>query len=100
MALLRVSARTHPIKAAKAIVGMIHTHQRAEIQALGPSALQQVEKAILRATAHLEDEGIDIIISKARFIEPGVERNNRYGFRFIIEQGGKPNSFSAQCRDK
>ena len=84
MALLRISAQTHPIRAAKAIVGMIHKHQHAEIQALGRSAVQQVEQAILRATAHLEDEGIDIVVTKAKYIEPGAERNNKSGFKFII----------------
>ena len=92
MPLLRVSARIHPIRAAKAIVGLIHTHQHAEIQALGPSAVQQVAKAILRATAHLEDEGIDIIVSKVRFIKAGADHNEKEGYRFIIEQCRRPGS--------
>lgn len=99
MALLRISAQTHPIRAAKAIVGMIHTHQRAEIQALGRSAVQQVEKAIAKATAHLEDEGIDIIISKAKLIKPGVDGNEKYGFRFMVEQCKKPRSFSSKYQE-
>jgi stage V sporulation protein SpoVS len=76
----------HPITAAKAIVGMIHKHQQAEVQALGHSAVQQVEQAILRATAHLEGEGIDIIVTKTRYIKPGADGNNRYGFRFLIRE--------------
>ena len=76
--------------AAKAIVGMIHKHRHAEIQALGRSAISQAENAILRATAHLEHEGIDIIVSRARYISAGADCNNRYGFRFIVEQCRKP----------
>ena len=89
MAVLRASAQMHPIMTAKIIVGMIHKHQQAEVQALGRSAVQRVEQAILRATAHLEQEGIDIIVTRAEPIKPGEDGNNKYGFRFLIKACGK-----------
>ena len=62
---------------------MIHRHKHAEIQAIGRSAVQQAEKAIVRATAFLEEEDITIV-SKTWNIKSGVDGNEKEGIRFIL----------------
>jgi stage V sporulation protein SpoVS len=83
MAVLRISGKTNLFNTTRAIVGMIHRHKRAEIQAIGRSAAQCAEKAIGRATAFLEDEDITIV-SKTWNIMSGTDDNEKEGIRFIL----------------
>ena len=96
MPILRMSAKTNLISATKAIVGMIHKHQHAEVQALGCLGVQHAERAIGRATILLAGEGIGIV-SQATIVEPDVDGNEKPGMRFIIEPCGKPSSVSISC---
>ncbi len=87
MTLLRASAHTHPMMIAKAIAGMIHDHNHAEVQAIGIPAVHQTINAIALATAHLKEEHVYIAFT-AMLIEVGVEDNMKEGFRFIIDRRG------------
>ena len=84
MGLLRISAHTHPMQTAKAIAGMIHKHNHAEIQAIGRPAVHQAMKAIAQAVAYFKEQGIQLGFT-ATLIEAGAENNELEGFRFIIE---------------
>jgi len=84
MALLRVSTRTHPMQTAKAIAGMIHRHNHAEIQAVGRPAVHQAMKGIAQAAAYFKEKGIQLGFT-AILIEAGAEDNELEGFRFIVD---------------
>ena len=84
MGVLRVSARTHPMQMAKAVAGMIHKYNHAEIQAIGRPAVHQAMKAIAQAVAHFKEKGIQLGFT-ATLIEAGAEDNEKEGFRFIVE---------------
>jgi len=84
MGLLRISAQTHPMQTAKAIAGMIHNHNHAEIQAIGRPAVHQAIKAIAQATAHLKEQGIYVGFS-AKYIAMDTDGNAKEGFRFFID---------------
>jgi stage V sporulation protein SpoVS len=83
MPLLRISTRTNLYITTRAIVGMIHRHKHAEVQAIGRAAVKQAEYTIARATAFLEEEGIDIV-TKTWNIVSGQDGNEKEGVRFII----------------
>ena len=85
MGLLRVSYRDHPMQVAKAISGMIHRHNHAEVQAIGRPAVHQALKGIAQAVAHFKEKGIQLGFT-AILIEPGADEDNeKEGFRFIVE---------------
>jgi stage V sporulation protein SpoVS len=87
VALLRISAKTNLFNTTRAIVGMIHAHKHAEIQAIGRSAVRHAEQAIARATAYLEEENITIV-SKTWNIMPGKDGNEKEGIRFNLRVVG------------
>ena len=89
MALIRISAKTNLHNTTRAIVGLIHRHKYAEIQAIGRPAVRQADESIARAPAFLEGEDITIV-SKSRNILPGVDGNEKEGVRFILNVVGEP----------
>ena len=84
MGLLRISSHTHPMQTAKAISGMIHKHNHAEIQAIGRPAVHQAMKAIAQATAYLKEHGIYVGLT-AKYIALDTDGNEKEGFRFFID---------------
>jgi stage V sporulation protein SpoVS len=72
------------MQTAKAISGMIHKHNHAEIQAIGRPAVHQAMKAIAQATAHLKEHGIYVGFT-AKYIAEDTDGNEKEGFRFFID---------------
>ncbi len=61
MALIKVSAQSRSAAVAGAIAGVIRENGRAEIQAIGPQAVNQAAKAIAIARGFLALENLDVI---------------------------------------
>ncbi len=61
MTLIRVSAQSRSSAVAGAIAGVVREDGRAQIQAIGPQAVNQAAKAIAIARSFLAMENMDII---------------------------------------
>ncbi|MGE5375938.1 MAG: stage V sporulation protein S [Bacteroidota bacterium] len=83
MAVIRISGRTNLFLTTRAIVAKIHRHRHVEIEAMDDPAARDADKAIARATAFLEEEGITIVSEKLKRM-PGLDGMERKGIRFII----------------
>lgn len=62
MTVLKVSAKSRPIATAGALANTIREEGRAEIQVIGPKAVNQAIKAIAIARGYLASSGIDLIL--------------------------------------
>ena len=91
MAVLRISAQTHPMQNAKAIAGLIHKHRHAEVQAIGRPAVHQAMKAMAQAIGHLKEEGIYVGFT-VKYIAEDTDGNEKEGFRFFIDPIRSPMS--------
>ncbi len=61
MTLIKVSARSPAAAVAGAIAGVIRENGRAEVQVIGPLAVNQATKAVAIARGYLALENLDII---------------------------------------
>ncbi len=61
MALIRVSAQSRSSAVAGAIASVIRENGRAQVQAIGPQAVNQAAKAIAIARGYLALENMDVI---------------------------------------
>ena len=84
MPVLRISAKTPPMQNAKAIAGLIHKHNHAEVQAIGRPAVHQAMKAIAQATGHLKEQGIYVGFT-VKYVAMDTDGNEKEGFRFFID---------------
>lgn len=62
MTVLKVSAKSRPIATAGALANTIREEGQAEIQVIGPKAVNQAIKAIAIARGYLASSGIDLIL--------------------------------------
>ncbi len=62
MTVLKVSAKSRPIATAGALANTIREEGKAEIQVIGPKAVNQAIKAIAIARGYLASSGIDLIL--------------------------------------
>ncbi len=84
MELIKVAATSRPTLVAGAIAGMIREHRRAEVQAIGASAVNQAIKAAAIARGYLLPEGIDIVVVPL-FSDIKIENVERTAIRLVIE---------------
>jgi stage V sporulation protein S len=82
---LRVSTQSRPAAVAGAIAGVIREHGQAELQAIGPGAINQVVKAIALARTYMQTEGIDLRCAPA-FIDLVLDGEDRIGIHFLVEK--------------
>jgi stage V sporulation protein S len=81
---LKVSASSKPTLVAGAIAGMLRERGRAEIQAIGAGAINQVVKAVAIARGYLAPEGVDAVCIPS-FVDVTVEAGEKTAMRFIVE---------------
>lgn len=81
---LRVSASSRPGAVAGAIAGVVRTHRRAEVQAIGAGAVNQAIKAIAIARGYLTPVGIDLICWPS-FTDVPTEGGERTAIRLVVE---------------
>ncbi len=85
MAILKVSARSKPTAVAGAIAGTIRQEGRAEVQAIGPEAVNQAVKAVAVARTYLAPESIDIVCIPI-FVDVIIEQEERTAIKFLVEK--------------
>ncbi|MGD8405906.1 MAG: stage V sporulation protein S [Anaerolineales bacterium] len=84
MDLIRVAATSRTSAVAGAIAGIVREHHRAEVQAIGASAVNQAVKAMVLATGYLENDGIYVAFVP-EFVEVTIEGNIRTAVKFMVE---------------
>lgn len=80
---IRVSATSRSTAVAGAIAGVIREDRHAEVQAIGPLAVNQAVKAIAIARSYLEGDGLDIACVPL-FVEAEVEGEGRTAIKFTV----------------
>ena len=84
MDIIRVSASSRTTAVAGAIAGVVREHQRAEVQAIGASAVNQAAKAIIYATKFLAEDGIEVVFVP-KFVDVEIEDKIRTAMKFVVE---------------
>jgi stage V sporulation protein S len=84
MDVIKVSAHSRSTSVAGAIAGVMRDYHRAEVQAIGASAVNQAVKAIAIARNYLVTDGIDIVCVP-EFVEIDIEGQERTAIKLIVE---------------
>ena len=84
MEIIKVSAQSRSPAVAGAIAGVVRDASRAEVQAVGASAVNQAIKAIAIAKGYLAQDGIDIICIPS-FAEIEIQGQERTAVRLTVE---------------
>ena len=85
MDMIKVSANSRSTAVAGAIAGIIRDNGRAEMQAIGASAVNQAIKAIAIAHGYLQLDNIDIVCVPS-FTEVDIDGQERTAVRIAIEK--------------
>jgi stage V sporulation protein S len=83
MDMIKVSGTSRTSAVAGAIAGIIREHHRADVQAIGASAVNQAVKALTVAKAYLSRDGIDIIFT-TEFVDVDIEDKVRTAIKFTV----------------
>jgi len=84
MEIIKVSASSRSTAVAGAIAGVIRDNHRAEIQAIGASAVNQAIKAVAIANGYLKLDGIEIVCVPS-FTEVDIDGSERTAVRLSVE---------------
>ncbi|MFN8509640.1 MAG: stage V sporulation protein S [Deinococcaceae bacterium] len=91
METLRVSGKSRPNSVAGAIAAVVRAKGRLEIQAMGPTAINQTVKALAIARDYLESDHIDLVMQPSFFkIDPTNLAEERTAMRFAVSGYRKP----------
>jgi stage V sporulation protein S len=82
--IIKVSATSRTSAVAGAIAGVMREHQRAEVQAIGASAVNQAVKALALAKGYLAEDGYDIICMP-QFVDVDIDGKLRTAIKFVVE---------------
>jgi stage V sporulation protein S len=85
MDMIKVSASSRSTAVAGAVAGIVRDTGRAEVQAIGASAVNQAIKAIAIAHGYLQLDNIDIVCVPS-FTEVDIDGHERTAVRISIEQ--------------
>jgi stage V sporulation protein S len=84
MDIIKVSGTSRTSAVAGAIAGVVRENKRAEVQAIGASAINQAVKAMALARSYLSNDGFDIIIIP-EFVDVQIEDKIRTAIKFSVE---------------
>jgi stage V sporulation protein S len=84
MDIIKVSGTSRTSAVAGAIAGVVRENKRAEVQAIGASAINQAVKAMALARGYLTNDGYDIIVIP-EFVDVQIEEKVRTAIKFIVE---------------
>src|SRR4026207_2520628 len=84
MDLIKVSAPSRPSAVAGAIAGIVREHHRAEVQAIGAGAVNQAVKALVLATAYLQNDGT-FVSCVPEFADVTVDDKVRTAIKLVVE---------------
>ena len=82
--IIKVAASSRTSAVAGAIAGVVREHQRADVQAIGASAVNQSVKAIALAKGYLAEDGYDIVCIP-HFVDVDIEGKLRTAIKFSVE---------------
>lgn len=80
---IKVAARSRTTAVAGAIAGIIRQERRAEVQAIGASAVNQAVKAVAIARQYLVDDQIDIVCIP-EFVEVQIKGEQRTALKLVV----------------
>ncbi len=84
MDIIKVSGTSRTSAVAGAIAGVVRENKRAEVQAIGASAINQAVKAMALARGYLTNDGYDIIVIP-EFVDVQIEDKVRTAIKFTVE---------------
>ena len=84
MNVIKVSAKSRSTAVAGAVAGVVREQGRAEVQAIGASAVNQAIKAVAIARSYLELDGMNIICVPC-FTEVDISGQERTALKFLVE---------------
>jgi stage V sporulation protein S len=79
---VRGTSRTSAV--AGAIAGVFREHQRAEVQAIGASAVNQAVKALALSRSYLAQDGLDVVFI-SEFVDVEIEEKIRTAIKFTVD---------------
>jgi len=82
--IIKVAASSRTSAVAGAIAGVVREHQRADVQAIGASAVNQAVKALALAKGYLAEDGYEIICVP-HFVDVDIEGKLRTAIKFSVE---------------
>ncbi len=82
--IIKVAAASRTSAVAGAIAGVFREHQRAEVQAIGASAVNQAVKALALAKGYLDEDGFSIVCIPC-FVDVEIDGKVRTAIRFTVE---------------
>ena len=84
VATMKVASTSNPRAVAGAVANSVREGAHAEVQAIGPKAVNQAIKAIAIARGYVASNGIDLICVPA-FTEVEIDGSPRSAIKFTIE---------------
>jgi stage V sporulation protein S len=81
---IKVSGTSRTSAVAGAIAGVVRENKRAEVQAIGASAVNQAVKAMTLAKGYLVNDGLDIYFVP-EFVDVDIEGKIRTAIKFTVE---------------
>lgn len=84
MDVIKVSGTSRTSAVAGAIAGVVRENKRAEVQAIGASAVNQAVKALTLAKGYLEGDGYNIIFFP-EFVDVDIDGKTRTAIKFTVE---------------
>lgn len=84
MDIIKVSGTSRTSAVAGAIAGVVRENKRAEVQAIGASAINQAVKAMALARGYLANDGYDIVFIP-EFVDVQIDEKVRTAIKFTVE---------------
>lgn len=84
MDIIKVSGTSRTSAVAGAIAGVVRENKRAEVQAIGASAINQAVKAMALARGYLTNDGYDVVFIP-EFVDVQIEDKVRTAIKFTVE---------------
>ncbi len=84
MDIIKVKGTSRTSAVAGAIAGVFRENHRAEVQAIGASAVNQAVKAMALAKSYLAQDGFDIVFIP-EFVDVEIEDKIRTAIKFVVE---------------
>lgn len=81
---IKVKGTSRTSAVAGAIAGVVREHNRAEVQAIGASAVNQAVKAMALAKSYLAQDGIFVVFIP-EFVDVEIEEKVRTAIKFVVE---------------
>ncbi len=82
--IIKVSGTSRTSAVAGAIAGVVRENKRAEVQAIGASAVNQAVKALALAKSYLVNDGYNIIFIP-EFVDVDIDGKVRTAIKFVVE---------------